>query len=194
MIQYYLPYSLCVGGIDYEIREDFRPALDILSAFSDDSLTDGQKIQTAIEVLYWPVIPPEEHLQEAFEKAVWFLDCGIEQDDTVKPRTMDWEQDAGIIFPAVNKIAGFDTRSPVLTHWWTFYGWFMEIDDGLFSQVLSIRQKRAKGKRLDKWEQEFLRDNEKLCSLKGEQDNSKEDFFFFESILNGDGEDGKHQL
>ena len=56
----------------------------------------------------------------------------------------------------------------------------MEIDDGLFSQVLAIRQKKSKGKKLEKWEQEFLKDNEKLCSLSGEQDNSKEDFFFFE--------------
>lgn len=183
MIEYNLPLSLRVRGVDYEIREDFRPALDILSAFSDDSLTDGQKIQAAVEILFWPIIPPEEHLQEAFEKAVWFLDCGIEQDDTIRPRTMDWEQDAAIIFPAVNKVAGFDTRSPVLTHWWTFYGWFMEIDDGLFSQVLAIRQKRAKGKRLDKWEQEFLKDNEKLCNLKDEGCGVQEDYEFFESLL-----------
>lgn len=194
MISYYLPESLKVNGIEYEIREDYRTALDILSSFNDNSLTDEQKVQTVIEILYWPITPPEEHLQEAFEMAVWFLDCGIEQDNTQKPRTMDWEQDAAIIFPAVNKVAGFDTRKPILTHWWTFYGWFMEIDDGLFSQVLAIRKKKSKGKKLEKWEQEFLRDNEKLCSLVGEQDNSKEDFFFFENILNGDGKDGKYQF
>lgn len=194
MISYYLPESLKVGGVEYEIREDYRCALDILSALGDESMTDEQKTQSVIEILYWPIIPPEEHLQEAFEKAVWFLDCGIEHDDTSKPRTMDWEQDAAIIFPAVNKVAGFDTRKPVLTHWWTFYGWFMEIDDGLFSQVLAIRQKKAKGKKLDKWELEFLRENEKLCSLAGEQDDSKKDFFFFENILNGDEKHGEYQF
>lgn len=82
---------------------------------------------------------------------------------------IDWEQDAGIIFPAVNRIAGFETRGCQIIHWWTFYGWFMEIGDGLFSQVLSIRQKLSKGKRLDKWEQEFLNNNPKLCKLEKEK-------------------------
>ena len=32
--------------------------------------------------------------------------------------------------------------------------------------VLGIRQKRAKGKKLEKWEQEFYRNNKALCDLK----------------------------
>ena len=40
-----------------------------------------------------------------------FIDCGItREEEQPTARTMDWEQDAGIIFPAVNKIAGFETR------------------------------------------------------------------------------------
>lgn len=53
-----LPYCLSVNGIDYEIREDFRAILDILSAFSDDELSDPEKTQAMLEILYWPVIPP----------------------------------------------------------------------------------------------------------------------------------------
>lgn len=188
MICYSLPISLNVGGIDYEIREDYRAALDILSAFNDDDLADSQKIQVAIEILYYPVVPPEEHLEEAFEKALWYLDCGIEPDDTPKPRTMDWEKDAPIIFPQVNKVAGFDVRKPVLIHWWTFYGWFMEIEDGLFSQVLAIRQKLSKGKKLEPWEREFLANNSKLCELKHTEksvsDSTQDDFDYFSKLFN----------
>ena len=89
--------------------------------------------------------------------------------------------------PAVNKIAGFETRGRQTIHWWTFYGWFMEIDDGLFSQVLSIRQKLAKGKKLEKWEQEFLRNNQKLCELKGAANGTQGDYEFFAELL-GRGE------
>lgn len=51
-------------------------------------------------------------------------------------------------------------------HWWTFLGAYMEIADGLFSQVLYIRQKKAKGKKLEKWEMEFYKNNKKLIDLK----------------------------
>lgn len=177
-----LPHTLNVCGVDYEIREDFRAILDILSAFDDDELTDAEKTQVMIEILY-PIIPPVKHLQEAVDKALWFIDCGMEQDDSPKPRTMAWEKDAAIIFPAVNKIAGFEVRRNEVIHWWTFYGWFMEIDDGLFSQVLSIRQKLEKGKKLEKWEREFLSNNRKLCELDENEDKSQKDYEFFSELL-----------
>lgn len=182
MTAWELPHSLNIGGKDYEIREDFRPVLDILSAFEDEELTEAEKIQAMIEILY-PEIPPEKYLGEAAEKALWFIDCGIEQEDTPKPRTMNWTKDASVIFPAVNKIAGFEVRSDHVIHWWTFYGWFMEIEDGLFSQVLSVRQKIAKGKKLEKWEQEFLNANRKLCELGANHDKSQEDYEFFSELL-----------
>lgn len=72
-----------------------------------------------------------------------------------------------MLFPAVNKVAGVEVRSLPYLHWWTFLGYFQAIDhDDLFSHVLSIRQKRAKGKKLEKWEQEFYKNNRNLCSLK----------------------------
>jgi len=53
----------------------------------------------------------------------------------------------------------------------------------LFSQVLSIRQKLTKGKRLEKWEQEFLNNNKKLCELEGTKDKSKEEYEYFSELL-----------
>ncbi|WP_278320796.1 hypothetical protein [Lacrimispora sphenoides] len=38
----------------------------------------------------------------------------------------------------------------------------MEIEEGTFSMVLGIRQKIAKGKKLEKWEEEFYRNNKAL--------------------------------
>lgn len=108
-----LPYSLNVGGVDYEIREDFRAVLDILTAFSDDELNEKEKTQAMIEILYYPVLPPPEALEEAAEAARWFIDCGItREEEQPTARTMDWEQDAGIIFPAVNKIRRIRDQGP----------------------------------------------------------------------------------
>ena len=110
---------------------------------------------------------PQEHMEEAILQAKWFVDCGQEEDDkkTAK-KVMDWEQDEPILFPAINKVAGMETRAAPYIHWWTFSGYFMEIEEGAFSTVLGIRQKKAKGKKLEKWEQEFYRNNKKLCDIR----------------------------
>ena len=42
----------------------------------------------------------------------------------------------------------------------------MEIDEGAFSNVISIRRKKSKGKKLEKWEQDFYNENRKLIDLK----------------------------
>lgn len=166
MFSWELPTALEVGGESYEIRSDFRPALDIIAAFNDPQLPDAAKLEVMVTILYVSP-PPAEYLDEAVKKALWFLDCGKQDDGKTKPRTMDWEQDAPIIFPAANKIAGYETRNPQrYTHWWSFIGYFNEIEDGTFSQVLSIRQKMARGKKLEKWEREFLKENRELVELR----------------------------
>ena len=83
-----------------------------------------------------------------------------------KAKIIDWEQDERLIFPAINKAAGFETRSVRYLHWWSFLGLFGEIGEGLLSTVLSIRQKKAKGKKLEKWESEFLREHKDTVLLK----------------------------
>lgn len=175
MTSWNLPAAIEVAGIEYQINSDFRPILDILKAHNDPNLPDWGKMKVMIEILYIGQIP-EEHLQEAVEKAKWFIDCGQEYNGRPKPRTMDWEQDAAIIFPAVNKIAGYEVRNPErYTHWWTFLGFFYEIEGGLFSQVLSIRQKKAKGKKLEKYEKEFEQENLDLVRLKSKLSDEEKD-------------------
>lgn len=165
-----LPKSLEIGGADYPIETDYRNILVFLSACADSELTPEDKLYILMRRLYrsgFDQIPPE-HLEEAIRKACWFVDCG-QVEDGKKPgkKLLDWEQDEPILFPAINKAAGFEVRSKEYIHWWTFSGYFMEMDgEGTFSMVLNIRQKKAKGKKLEKWEQEFYRNNKNLCDLK----------------------------
>lgn len=161
-----LPLTLTVGGKSYGIRTDFRPCLDIMTAFNDANLDDAGKYQVMVEILYEESIP-EEDIPEAVEQALWFLDCGKKSDNVPRPRVMDWEQDAPIVFSAINKISGREVRDPnQYMHWWTFIGYFDEIGEGTFSQVLAIRQKRAKGEKLEKWEREFWKNNRSMVELK----------------------------
>lgn len=170
-----LPTSLCVGGKEYEIRTDFDVIIDILTAMNDPdifepSMTEDEKmhekVATMLQILYVDFDSiPFERWQEAAEKAVEFIDMGIKDDGKKKPHTMDWEQDAPIIAPAINRVLGGDVRSMEHLHWWTFLGAYMEIGESFFANVISIRQKRAKGKKLEKWEQEFYRENKSIVDL-----------------------------
>ena len=162
-----LPTTLEVAGKERKIRTDFRDMLVIMQAFADPELQPAEKYDVMLMILYDDLDSiPMEATEETIKQGLWFLDCGQQEDDKLPPvKVMDWEQDESLVFPAVNKVAGREVRAVEYMHWWTFMGSFMEIDDGTFSMVLGIRQKRAKGKKLEKWEQEFYRNNRKICDL-----------------------------
>lgn len=176
------PTSLNIGGVEYEIRTDYRVVLDLLMALNDPELSDSNKKMSAYmqsRVILEIMFPdcdniPQEHIQEALDKVAEFIDMGI-GDDSKKPKTMDWEQDAPIIIPAINKVLNREIRAEKYMHWWTFLGAYMEIGEGLFSNVIHIRQKKAKGKKLEKWEQEFYKENKSLIDFQHKEKRSNEE-------------------
>ena len=186
-----LPTTLNINGVDRVIRSDFRVALLIFQAFNDPELSEQEKARVMMECLYEDVdsIPFNDY-QEAYDKAVWFLDGGTIEEDTkyrTSKKVIDWEQDEQMIFSAVNKVAGKETRAAEYIHWWTFLGYFNEIGEGLLSTVINIRQKKNKGKKLEKYEQEFYRENKSLIDIKtrlsAEEQAEKE---YLERLLNGE--------
>ena len=185
MYAWKLPASLHVGSTNYKIRTDYRVILDILAAMNDPDILDSgmtedekqaEKVLTMLQILYidFDRMPPSDW-KEASEKACEFIDCGIRDDGTPKPRLMDWEQDAPIIVPAVNKVCNFDVRSVKYMHWWTFFGYYMEIGECMLSTVVSIRDKKRRGKKLEKWEQEFYRNNKHIVDLRAKKAERSEE-------------------
>ena len=176
------PTSLNIGDVDYEIRTDYRAVLDLLTALADPDLTDDDPQMTAYmqsRVILEIMFPdcdniPTEHIQEALENVSEFIDMGI-SDDRKKPKTMDWEQDAPILIPAINKVLNTEIRAVQYMHWWTFLGAYMEIGESLFSNIIHIRQKKAKGKKLEKWELDFYNENKSLIDFKQKDQRSKEE-------------------
>ena len=162
-----LPTSLTVGGEEWKIRTDFRAVLDILKYFADPDYEQDEKWAICLDILYedFEQMPRYLH-EEAAKQAVEFIDMGIKDDGKQKPTLMEWEKDAPIIIPSVNRVVGQEVRAMQYMHWWTFLGAYMEIGESLFSQIISIRAKRAKGKKLEKWELDFLKENKELIELK----------------------------
>lgn len=164
---YGLPTSLTVNGVERPIRYQYTAILDIFKALNAPELEDNEKVYCLLFILYedFDDIPPEDY-EEAFEAAKDFIDNGVVDDNRKSNvKMVDFEQDARLLFPAINRVAGKEVRLEEDVHWWTFLGWFMEIGDCTYSQVLNIRNKKSKGKPLEKWEQEFYSENRKVVDI-----------------------------
>lgn len=184
------PTSINLGGMDYEIRTDYRVVLDLFAALSAPDLVDKNEQITAYmksRVILEIMFPdcdkiPAEYIQEALEKVSEFIDMGIFS-DSKKPKIMDWEQDAPILIPAINNVLNTEIRAQKYIHWWTFLGAYMEIGESLFSSIIHIRQKIANHKKLEKWEQEFYKENKSLIDFRKVEKRSKEEKIALKELL-----------
>ena len=162
-----LPTALTINGRDLPIRTDFRVILLILEAFNDPDLSISEKQYIELDALYNIETLNQEEYVEALEKANWFIDGGKSYTSKPNPaKILDWQQDEPMIFSAVNRVANKETRECKYIHWWTFLGYFSEIGECLLTQIINIRNKKAKHKKLEKYEQEYYKDNKELIDIK----------------------------
>lgn len=163
-----LPQTLKVCNKDYAIRSDFRDILRIIAAYNDKDLSDQEKVFVCLHRIYKDLasMPADkDSYAEAIKAATEFMECRM-SDGKPTPKVVNWEKDEQLIFPAINKVAGMEVRAVPYMHWWTFLGYFQAIDrDDLWGVVLTIRQKKAMHKKLEKHEQEFFAANRDLCSV-----------------------------
>lgn len=77
-----LPTSLTVSGSVLDIRTDFRDILVIMQAFNDPELYLDEQYEVMLTILYGDLncIPPDA-FPEAIKQALWFLDCGQQEED-----------------------------------------------------------------------------------------------------------------
>lgn len=170
-----LPEVLTVGGEDYPIRTDYRNILQVFEAFQDPDLQPEEKWIVAIYLLFEDFSCDDDVLQaaqngfdleEAMKQISWFISAGQPEKQVLEQPTYNWTQDEQMIFSAVNKVAGRETRELEYLHWWTFLGYFNEVGEGTFSFIVGIRHKLNKGKKLEKHEKEFLSHNKELVLMK----------------------------
>lgn len=172
---YGLPTKLDVGGKEYEIRTDYRAVLDICTALSDPDLNDEEKMFVALGIMYsdFDSIPPVNY-KEALDQCFWFINGGDETKQRKAPKLVDWEQDFKYIIAPINRVCGQDIRAILYDsetnvggfHWWSFISAYYEIGDCLFAQIVRIRNKQARGKKLDKEEREWYRQNRELVDMR----------------------------
>ena len=173
-MKYGLPKSVEIDGQEFAIRYDYRVILDIFEAMNDPELSDQERAFAMLQVFYVD-FELLTNYEAAIKECIRFINGGQEEKAGKKsPNLVSWEQDFSLIVAPVNRVLGYETRAVEYDednntgglHWWTFLSAYYEIGDCLFAQVVRIREKKAKGKKLDKSEQEFYRKNRDLVDLK----------------------------
>lgn len=167
---YTIPISVVIDNVEYGIRNngDYRVILDCFSALQDVDLTEQERVFASLIIFYQDLNNLEDvliqtNLVERVSEMYKFFNCG--DTDTIGTKVpyklIDWEQDSQLISSAINAVANTEIRSSPYIHWWTFMGYFSAIGKSLLSNVITIREKLLKGKKLEKYEREFKRDNPK---------------------------------
>ena len=177
-----LPTFVEIDEKEYNIRNkcDYRVVLDVISALNDEELEIGNRIRCALFIFYEDLTDCTD-FETATKEMMKIVNNGdeeSEQEQSNKPQLMDWQHDFSQLAPPISRVLGYSVRdSNRYTHWYDFVGAYMEIGECTFSNMVSIRSKRQKGKKLEKWEEDFYRENRSKIDLPQKYSREEKDFF-----------------
>ncbi len=150
-----LPSTVTVAGREVPVRTDFRVILEIFVMLSDPTLSDADKTEALLRMFY------EERPADTAAAIAAFRDFADPSPSSGGgPSLVCWQQDFPLLVGPVNHVLGAECRSMPHLHWHSFLAAYMEIPpDSVFAQTLRIREKLARGVKLDKAERDFFRRN-----------------------------------
>lgn len=181
---YDLPTSVNIGDEEFSIRSDYRVILDIFEAINDVDLSDRERSEVVLKIFY-PDFYRIHDYNEALKQCFSFINMGQQEENGKKqPKLVDWEKDFSLIVSPVNRVLGYEIRSIPYdyehntggVHWYTFLSAYYEIGgDCTFAQVVSIRDKLHRHKKLDKSEQEFYKRHRDMVDIKTKYTDAEND-------------------
>lgn len=190
---YELPTLIELNGESFKIRNDgdFRVILRLFQVFNDESMEKSDKTIASLMIFYEDLNTVEDvfyfpYKEEAVDAMFNFINCNQESNE--RPTTVklvDWEKDSVLISSAINNVAGKEIRAEKYLHWWTFVGYYMAIGECALAQVINIRQKLAKGKKLEKYELTFKQENPQYFDMDFRTNEQREDDEYFANLWKG---------
>lgn len=169
MINWDLPTTIEINGKEHKIRNkcDYRVILDVISVLNDKELDDESKIKCSLYIFYEDLNGITD-IQTAINEMMKVVNLGeqMQDDENKKPKIMDWEHDFNNLAPPISRVLGYSVRNKDnYTHWYDFIGAYMEIGDCYFAQIVSIRSKMQKCKKLDEQDRQFYKEHKKEIDL-----------------------------
>jgi len=191
---YEIPTSIEIDGKQYNIRNkaDYRVILDCFLALNDIELDDTERIITVLIVFYEDFNSIEDVCQlsselckKLMQEMMRFINCYMPENQRDEHNILvDWEKDSQIICAAINNVAHKEIRAEEYIHWWTFMGYYLSIGESVFSQVVAIRDKILKGKKLEKHEKSFKASNPQFFEWNHKSVQDRQDDKFIQDMWN----------
>lgn len=178
-----LPVSIQVQEQSFIIRKkgDFRMILACFAALNDRELPKLDRIIASLMIFYKDFDEVEDVmncpiLEELVKQMYNFFNCGQKDGvgNKVNHNLIDWVKDEQIICSAINNVARKEIRLEEYVHWWTFMGYYLAIGESPMSTIISIRNKIVENKKLEKYEQEFRRNNPQYFTWQSESLEEKD--------------------
>ena len=193
---YRLPTTVTIRDNELKIRDkgDFRVILDCFNALQDEDLTEEERVISSLIIFYDDIqclddlgrlFTDDETINEAIKQMFNFFNCGQKSIGAKQPyKLIDWETDEQIVCAGINTVANTEVRALPYLHWWTFMGYYISIGESVLSTVVSIRHKVATGKKLEKYEKDFKRDNPEYFSFDYRTTEQKEEDIRIREMFN----------
>lgn len=192
MDKWSLPTSVLIDDsipLSIRGRGDFRVILDVIAALNDVELEADEKAEAALTIFLDPSDMgklTKDNVEAVIRAMIDFINGGGQKENKTPQhhKLMDWDDDAPFIVAGVNRVLGREIRSEPYLHWWTFLSAYHEIGDGVFSNIVGIRDKVARGKKLEKAERTFLNEHPEYFHFSSDKKRAEMDMQDIEEIWN----------
>lgn len=188
---YELPTEIIIEGHPYRIRNkgDYRMVMDVFSVLEDTELDRKERIISALIIFYDGMNDIEDvlnlpNLEQAVIKMYEFFNGDKPDAARAVKKLIDWEDDSAMICAAINNVAKTEIRTLEYLHWWTFLSYYMSVGESVMSTVVSIRDKIVSGKKMEKWETEYRRENPQYFMWNRKTADELDDEAWIKSVWN----------
>lgn len=157
----------------YELNTDFRIGIQIMMASADKELSDYEKTQVCMMLLFKDTYPTDsKEVSECFD---WFMNawCHDNHKSESKTQIMDFDIDQGRIYSAFLSQYNIDLNVDDM-HFWKFMWLLSSLEECAFTRVIDIRAKEIKPK-MSKEEKDLYVKMKKVYSLNQKEELSEED-------------------
>ena len=187
----YLPETVEIEGVEYEIESNFRTLLLFEMLMQDSELSDSEKAMQGLKLAY-PVIP--DNLEAAVDELLWFYACGkrwrekragsVEGASEVQ-RIYSFEHDDDYIYSAFLTQYHIDLQDIKYLHWWKFKALLRTLSSDLeFCKIMEYRSVDINAN-MTKEQRDFYRRKKELYALPLPADEEEKVDAIAEALMNG---------
>lgn len=189
-----LPDKVEIAGQTVSINTDFRTGILFEEMILDASLSDDEKIETALKLYFPDYYFDPDAIAEAITSILWFYRCGAEETDRtggsgeVAPEDppYSYEHDADYIYAAFLGSFGVDLARAKL-HWWQFRALFRALpEDTQFMKIVGYRSLDSKTlSKMTKDQRQYYSKMKKLHALPQPADRQKLETDLTQLLMSG---------